>query len=134
MKKIIKIVIGFTYLLPLSSFAQGIDSGGYVQKSIETIKTWITTLISVLLILAVAWFIWNVVSYTMSSDDKKRTGAKSQMLWGVIAITVIVSLWGIVSFLQTFFGVKGINTQPPTNLIPNPTIPATPSILDSGRV
>lgn len=124
MKKIIKIAIGSASLLPFMAFAQtapsNFDGGDYVGGFLGKVYEWVNFSVTILIVLAVAWFIWNVVSYTMSSDDKKKEAAKSQMIWGIIAIAVIVSVWGLVTFLQGFFGVDKTNSS---EVIPSDYIP-----------
>jgi preprotein translocase subunit SecG len=101
--------------------AGSFDGGDYVGGFLTKAETWAGQLATIAIALAFAWFIWGVISYTMSSDEDKKKAAKSQMIWGVIAIAVIVSIWGLVAFLQSFFGVTG-NTVPstvmPRNYIP----------------
>ena len=91
-------------VLPVLTLAQ-ID-GSYVTGSLTSLQEIFNVLIGVLIGLAVVWFAWNVIKYTMSEDDKKAE-AKQQMIWGVIGLTVITSVWGIVSLVTTFFGVEG---------------------------
>ena len=40
------------------------------------------------------------------------------MIWGVIALFIIVSVWGIVAFLANVFGVEGVRALP-TPFVPN---------------
>ena len=63
-----------------------------------------------LIALAVVWFIWNVIRYSMSEDEGGKEKAKDQMIHGIIAIAVIVSIWGIVALLQGMFGVDTGNS------------------------
>ncbi|PCI29708.1 hypothetical protein COB52_02220 [Candidatus Kaiserbacteria bacterium] len=58
--------------------------------------------------LALAFFFWKVASslfnYDADSSEKKKE-LKDSMLWGVIIIFVMVSIWGIIRILQsTLFG------------------------------
>ncbi len=77
----------------------------------------ITSNLVVLLIgIAVVWFIWNVIKYTMSAEDADKTKAKDQMIRGIIAITVSVSIWGLVAILQTMFITNNTGTPSNTNL------------------
>jgi uncharacterized membrane protein YidH (DUF202 family) len=82
--------------------------------------TSLTRMILIFLIsLSVVWFIWNVIRYTMAEDEEGKGKAKQQMIWGIIAIAVTVSVWGLVNILRTAFGVNS-NTGAPTldNMIP----------------
>jgi len=56
--------------------------------------------------LAFVSFIWGVVQYVINSDDEsKKMKGKQFMLWGIIALTVMVSVWGLVSILGATFSI-----------------------------
>lgn len=112
MKKLIKIGTVAVAAMPFLAFAQQANVN-YVASLIGGAKTLLDQLVVFLIALAVVWFIWNVIKYTMSSDEEAKGKAKSQMIWGVIAIAVIVSVWGLVGILQNIFGV---NTTGATNV------------------
>lgn len=58
-----------------------------------------------LFIFALSWFIWGVVEFIGSADNKeKRTKGRVRMLWGIIALFAMVSFLGLTSiFTETFF-------------------------------
>jgi len=118
MKKIVKIVAGSLWALPFMAFAQSVDSN-YISTLLDSAKSILDQIVVLLIALAVVWFIWNVISYAMSSDDDKKSKAKSQMIWGIIAIAVIVSVWGLVSILQNIFGVSTQGAGAVSKLLPN---------------
>ncbi len=61
--------------------------------------------------LAVAGFVWGVIQYfIVDSEDKKKKG-KEFMLWGIIALFAIVSVWGLVGILGKTFGVESTIPQ-----------------------
>jgi hypothetical protein len=80
------------------------------QTSINSLfvsaRTILNSAIIFLISLAVCWFIWNVIQYAIAQDEEKKGDAKGQMVWGIIAIAVIVSIWGLVNILQVLFGTK----------------------------
>ena len=80
---------------------------GYFSKLITGATDLLKDVLVFLIALAVVWFIWNVVKYAMSSEEDGKEKAKSQMINGIIAIAVIVSIWGIVAILQKSFGLGG---------------------------
>ena len=83
----------------------------YLTQSISGLQEIIGLLLSVVIGLGVIWFVWSVIKYTIAEADKKEE-AKQQMLWGIIGLTVIVSVWGIVAILRNFFGVEGSGDVP----------------------
>jgi len=118
MKKFAKIVAGSLSALPFMALAQTQVDTSYLRSLITGAKNLLDQLVIFLVALAVVWFIWNVVRYVMSSDEEKKGAAKSQMIWGIIAIAVIVSIWGIVGILQNLFGVGSGAVVDPANLLP----------------
>ncbi len=53
-------------------------------------------------------FIWGVVQYIMNSDStEERAAGRKFMLWGIIALFVTVTLWGILAFLGNLLGFEG---------------------------
>ncbi len=103
--------------LPALVFAATEFDTGYVDSLIKGGSNILKDLLLFLISLAVVWFIWNVVRYSMADDEEKKGKAKEQMISGIIAITVIVAIWGIVSILVSmFFGGSGANGSAPQNL------------------
>ncbi len=80
----------------------------------------IGSVVPLLFALAVVGFIYGIVKYFLNpdSEDKKNEGKKF-MTWGLIALFVMVSMWGIVTlFTDTFQlnsnsapNIPGLGTQ-----------------------
>ena len=118
MKKAVKIIAGSLWALPLMTLAQATVNATYLQSLIGSAKALLDQLVVFLIALAVVWFILNVIRYTMSSDEEKKGAAKSQMIMGIIAIAVIVSIWGLVAILQGIFGVNTTGVGGVNQLLP----------------
>jgi uncharacterized membrane protein YidH (DUF202 family) len=117
MKKFVKVVAGSLWAMPFLALAQTANPT-YLSSLIGGAKTLLDQLVVFLIALAVVWFIWNVVKYAMSSDEDGKEKAKSQMIWGIIAIAVIVSVWGRVAILQSIFGVNTTGAGNVSRLLP----------------
>jgi hypothetical protein len=118
MKKIAKVSAGLLWVLPFVSFAQNSINASYINSMFSATKSLLDQGVVILVSLAVCWFIWNVVKYAMSEDEEGKEKARSQMIWGIIAIAVIVSIWGLVSILQGIFGANNDKAQDVVKLIP----------------
>ena len=59
--------------------------------------------------IAVVMFIWGGINFFILNADEeaKRTQGKQFMIWGIIALAVMVTFWGLVSILGNTFGVGG---------------------------
>lgn len=66
-----------------------------------------SSVIPLIFALAVVMFIWGVVQFVINSDEEaKKAKGKQFMLWGIIALTVMVSVWGLVKILGATLGVE----------------------------
>jgi hypothetical protein len=76
----------------------------------------LNTLIPILIVLGVVYFIWGVLQYVISSNEEDKAKGKSHMIYGIIGLVVIVALWGLVSILTTTFGLNSgsVNVNAPT--------------------
>ncbi len=66
----------------------------------------INTIIPVLFTLALVLFMWTAVRYVTQASEGGGE-VRGQLLWGIIALFVILSIWGLVNILcYTFLGVS----------------------------
>jgi len=64
-------------------------------------------------------FVWGVVQFVLNSDEEvKKEKGRQFMLWGIIALTVMISVWGLVAILGDTFKIK-------TNVLPQVQPPTT---------
>lgn len=120
MKKVLvsvsSVAVGAMPLLALAQTYSGGGLGGLITWAIQILNA----LVPFLIALAVVWFIWNVFQYAIQGDEDKKKAAKGNIIWGVVAIFVMVSVWGLVGILQNTFNLNnaGANSQNLNNLIP----------------
>jgi hypothetical protein len=82
----------------------------YVNSFSELIGNTVTNL---LLTVAVAAFFWSIVTFmwNRSKGNVDATeDAKNKLLWSIIGLFVMFSIWGIITFLQDGLGIKDKNT------------------------
>jgi hypothetical protein len=92
-------------LIPSISFGSAVNFG-YLEGAVMSLGRVIDVLVPVLVALALALFIWGLVIFiTQSDNDQGRAAGKQKMIWGIIALFVIVSVWGLVNLLQQLTGV-----------------------------
>ncbi len=80
---------------------------------IDTAVSIITeTLFPILFGLALLYFLWGVYRFIKSAGDEKgRADAKLTILWGIVGLAVMVSIWGLVSIVTGTFGAPLIMPQ-----------------------
>lgn len=90
---------------------------------ISDFKTLITTiigsvfkpLVGLLVALSLVYFLWGVFKYIQSvGDETKRKEGINMMTYGIIALFVIVSVWGLVRVLQSTFQFNPNPLPPPS--------------------
>lgn len=61
--------------------------------------------VELLVALAVVYFFWGIAKFMMSSDDAQaQTDVKKHITWGVAGIFIMVSVWGLISIVQSTLG------------------------------
>lgn len=99
------LTIAGAWALPFVAFAQSL------QTVLVTVSNILGILVPIFITLAVLAFFWGLVKYLWGGAEDKDA-AKNIMIWGVIAIFVMVSVFGLVQLIGNTFGVNqggGIN-------------------------
>ena len=83
-------------------------------------------IVPILIGLAVFVILWGIFTYiTKAGEEEKRAEAKQFILYGVIGVFIMLSLWGLVSILVNTFNIKQEIT--PDDIPKVPTIVAPPA-------
>lgn len=84
---------------------------------IQTIQNIFNFLIPLLITIAVVYFFWGLIQYVSAGgNEEKATEARNTMVYGIIALFVMVSVWGLIGLVGNTFGIApGGSGQ---NLIP----------------
>lgn len=100
--RIVKKIVGvFFAFIPAIAFA--LDKTATVETLFNRINEVILIpVINFLLVLATLVFLWGVIQYVLAADNSSKIeGAKKQILWGIIGLTVMGSAWTIVNLLKS---------------------------------
>ncbi len=108
------IYLSFLFALPFVASAQG-----DLQGTIGTVQNLLSLIPTIIITIAVITFMWGIIQYITAKDEAKQKEARSVMLYGIIVIVVMVSIWGIVALVQSTFNISGGSAQSGTNLVPN---------------
>ncbi len=72
------------------------DFKGFVNYLISTL---ITPMFSIFLGAAAVFFLWNMMGVIRKNDQPEELAKmKEKAIWGIVAIAVMVSMWGLVNF------------------------------------
>jgi uncharacterized membrane protein YidH (DUF202 family) len=103
MKKIFLLTISF---IPAIALAENVTPKVANQIFTDFSIGNLVGLIPVLILIAVVTFITGILRFLGAGDDaEKRSSGRKIMLYGIIILFVMVSIWGFVNILtQSFFG------------------------------
>jgi uncharacterized membrane protein YidH (DUF202 family) len=104
-------------LAPLSAFAQTGTKACNLDKlppnpKLQDVICYVVFIINrsvipLIFAIAIAMFVWGVVQYVINSDqEEKKAKGKQFMIWGIIALTVMLGVWGLVAIVGGTFGLK----------------------------
>ncbi|OGG53813.1 hypothetical protein A3H16_03495 [Candidatus Kaiserbacteria bacterium RIFCSPLOWO2_12_FULL_53_8] len=97
--------------LPFFASAAAQDLNGVLAF----ISKFANNVVGLLITIALIVFFWGLIRYVLASGEAKGEGLQI-MLWGVIAVFVMVSIWGIIKLLQTTFGVQNTTISVPQGI------------------
>ncbi|MBP6857777.1 MAG: hypothetical protein KBC11_01090 [Candidatus Pacebacteria bacterium] len=79
-----------------------------------------SAIIPLIFTLAFLYFLWGMVQYIRNANnEKKREESKKFIYVGIIALTVMVSVWGIVRIVTSTFGLGNTVPQLQTDCLTN---------------
>ena len=99
MKKISKLNLVLLFILaalPILSFAAFTDTRELISEALDLVKL----LGAVAAAAALLFFFWGLAKLIFyAGDETKRGEGKKVMFWGIIALFVLFSIWGIVDYI-----------------------------------
>lgn len=110
-----KVILAAIALAPAFAFAQNL---GNLNTLVTSIGTLVGLALPIVVGIALLVFFWGLVKFIFAQgDETAKADAKKIMLWGLIALFVMVSVWGLVAFIGTALGIGQGDT------ITVPTVP-----------
>jgi hypothetical protein len=103
MKKLSVSLLGLAAFSPVLAFAATTSLYG-IMGFISDVVRWGGPLLGAI---AILYFIWQVIRYTIAGDEEEKKDAKTKVVWAVVGIFVIFSIWGLVNILQNTFAGQG---------------------------
>ncbi len=98
-------------LAPLFAFAQADLS--YISGLVVSTQAILNLLIPLVVTIAIILFFWGLAVFILNAgDEEARAKGRSIMIWGIVALFVIVAVWGIVAVLANIFNVETGTSAP----------------------
>src|SRR3989344_1207056 len=114
MKKILAVL---AVSIPTVVSAQAITDVNSLTYKLTNIGN---VVIEILIAFAVIFIIFNVIRYIMAGDKEARGPIGQSILWGIVGLFVILSIWGLVRILTNTFRT---DTNAPVNQFPQVQYP-----------
>lgn len=102
-------IASLVFLLPAVTFAQSLNTPTttYITSFLQQLETIIAYVVPILFSIAFIIFIYGVIVYVIAGSAEKKEGASKIMIYGIIGLAVMASVWGLVKVLQNIFGISG---------------------------
>ena len=99
-----KVIIATLALAPALAFAQQL---GNIETLITSIGRVVALALPIVVAIALLVFFWGLVKFIFAQgNEESKADAKRIMLWGIIALFVMISVWGLVLFVGNALGIK----------------------------
>ena len=108
-----KIIASLVFVIPAVVSAQALSPITNVNNLSTRFLGIGNTITYLLVALAVIYIVWNVVQYFIKAESDRTESGKA-IVWGIVGLFVIVSIWGLVNILTNTF-----KTTPTDQAIPN---------------
>ena len=110
MKQLIKTFLPYALVtFPMVAFAHLGGLGNLLGEAKMLVRFSIPLLVGIALLI----FFWGLVKFIFAQgSETAKADGKKVMLWGLIALFVMVSVWGIVRFMQDAL-LNGVNFDAP---------------------
>jgi Type IV secretion system pilin len=126
MKKVI--AIAGLLAFPAAAFAQ-VDLTN-LGNAIQSLTGIINILIPFFIAIAVLVFIYGLIKYVLQAGNAEaRVEARGYIIYGIIGIVVMLSVFGLVNLVQNTFFPNGN-----TNKLNNGQIPSVPCVNGNGTI
>ena len=110
MKKVIITALAFA---PALVFAQDLSN---LETLVTSIGRLVGLALPIVVGIALLAFFWGLVKFIFAQgNEETKADAKKIMLWGLIALFVMVAVWGLVRFIGDALGIdQGDTIEVPT--------------------
>jgi uncharacterized membrane protein len=108
-----KISASLTFLsfLPAIAFAQIPGQVSDLPSLISKIDDLVNSTVWLFISLAVIFIVWNGVQFIIHAGGDKRGDYQKAVMWGILGLFIILSIWGLVNILDNTFKLGNANGE-----------------------
>lgn len=103
-------MFSFLILSPFVVFAgpalEGPAPSG-VRGFLGTIQGLLNAVVPILISLGIVYLVWGIVQYMIGDSEEAKTKGKERVIFGIIGLAIIISVWGLVSIVTKTFNLEG---------------------------
>ncbi len=85
---------------------------GDAQGILAKISSILSSVIPILVALGVVYMVWGIVQYVIADSEEAKGKGRDRIIFGIIGLAVIVSVWGLVAIFINTFGLDKNNKAP----------------------
>lgn len=100
-------ITSFSSIAILSLLLPSLAGAVTLFDTLAIFSTLFNGVIGLFIVLAIVVFFWGLIKYIFNREGGEKEGAEGAqlMIWGILAIFVMVSIWGIIGLLRSTFRV-----------------------------
>jgi hypothetical protein len=104
------------FALPAIAFGQQLTNLSVLVQSATRI---LNQLVPFAIGLGLVVFLFGIIKYITAGAGEEKAAARNLMIYGIIALFVMVSVWGLVNFIGQSLGIQNPDTQRAPNIPTN---------------
>jgi len=99
------LALGALSFLPAVAFAQ-ISATGGIDSVFNALQDLFNYIFPILLLIAVFIIIWGIFQFILNAgDEEARKSGRSKILWGIVGVFLMLSVWGLINILVNTINV-----------------------------
>lgn len=91
-----KVILGALAFAPALASAQTL---GNLETLLRSVGRLVDIALPIVVAIALLAFFWGLVRYIFAGADDDKQAGKKLMIWGLVALFVMVSVWGLVRWI-----------------------------------
>ena len=108
--KLLKVSLFLISFAPITSFA----ALNGLRDFLNSFQGLINLIVKAIIALAVVFFLWGMAQFILhdAGNDKTREEGKKKMLWGIVALFIMISIFSILGLISDAIGLPIKSTLP----------------------
>ncbi len=96
-------ILALISIVPMAANAQGVGTT-QLERILSNVGGTLNIIIAFLFVLATVIFLWGLVQYVANSGDEAAAKkGRKLMMYGIVGLAVMASVWGVVNIVIQYF-------------------------------